>query len=43
MNNYNKSKLNFDIPTSRSDDNESETELNEPTPRNVEQQLDTVS
>ena len=44
-NNNNKSKLNVDLPTSRCDGkiDHSESELNEPTPRTVEQQLNTVS
>jgi hypothetical protein len=47
MNHENRSKQKLDIPSSRSNnkdgDIESENELNEPTRRNVEQQIDTVS
>ncbi len=45
MNNYNKSKQNINISSLKSDgkhDN-SESELDEPTSRNIEQQTDTVS
>lgn len=47
MNNNNRSKQTLDVPSSNANgkhsDSESEKELYEPTPRNVEQQIDTVS
>lgn len=45
MNNYNKSKQNIDISSSKSDDkyDNSESELDEPTSHNIEEKTDTVS